>query len=215
MLVLNGLGVEQLDGYHRQTLGQRRRQLSRGMRTMVSEHLEIPSETSRTSWETKSPEIPTHCLQTSQLATDWTQALSSLLTHGPHHPALESLLPCLKLPGDGAVVERQLPGRAPSFRRLSAAPWVGYWPFLPSSSYQRKKLLIVNITLKACRPTASSAAIHQPELYSFMVKHFILMFPLLITDTGFKVLKPAVLSYLLGFFSQVSFSLNKVFVLPS
>ena len=48
-----------------------------------------------------------------------------------------------------------------------------------------------------------------------MVKHFILMFSLLITDTGFKVLKPAVLSYLLGFFFQVAFSLNKVFVLLS
>ena len=41
------------------------------------------------------------------------------------------------------------------------------------------------------------------------------MFSLLITDAGFKVLKPAVLSYLLSFFFQVAFSLNKVFVLLS
>lgn len=38
------------------------------------------------------------------------------------------------------------------------------------------------------------------------------MFSLLITDTGFKVLKPAVLSYLLGFsFFQVAFSLKSLF----
>lgn len=39
MLVLNGLGVEQHDGHHQETLSQRRRRLSSDLRTVVSEHL--------------------------------------------------------------------------------------------------------------------------------------------------------------------------------
>lgn len=135
-------------------------------------------------------------VQIPQLATDQTQAP---VLHAGLAPPCSELPACPVLSWLGAQRETSA-RKASTLPRFQATPWQGFQPFLPSSSYQRKKIPIVNIALKACHPTAGSAAIHQPELYSFMVKHFILMFSLLITDTGFKVLKPAVLSYLLGFF---------------
>lgn len=122
-------------------------------------------------------------------------------------PCSGSVPPCSEIPNCSSQAgwERGSRGKLASWkashppktqsRTLARLPAISAFFYLP-----KEKILIVNITLKACHPTAGSAAIHQPEMYSFMVKHFILMFSLLITDTGFKVLKPAVLSYLLGFF---------------
>lgn len=175
-------------------------------------------EWSQSTWETPSMTLAEHRnidLQTLRLAIDINPTPRSLLR--PHHNPTLSFPNCLASSWVGTRQLRGQPlGRVLTHQGSEPHPGKAFSHFCLLLVPKGKKILIVNITLKACHPTASSAAIHQPELYSFMVKHFILMFSLLITDTGFKVLKPAVLSYLLGFsFFQVAFSLNKVFVLLS
>ena len=72
-------GVEELNGHHcQESLGQRRRRLSKVVRTMVTEHLG-DTLCHLQDWLGKEPRILTHCVQTSQVAIDQTQALGSLL----------------------------------------------------------------------------------------------------------------------------------------